>query len=128
MGKETIISIVIVILIVVANTITQNYTVETVKIMSGNLEELKKIIMDQEDNEIIKQKNEEIKKIWESRHDKLAYYIEHDEVEKVETNLTGITSFIETEEFADAISELDKSNFILKHIEDKYAFNLENIF
>ena len=71
---------------------------------------------------------DKIKEDWESRHDKLAYYIEHNELEKVEDNLTALDSLSETEEYADAIKELDKCVFILKHIQEKYAFNLENIF
>lgn len=58
----------------------------------------------------------------------MAYYIEHDELEKVETNLTALKSFVDSNEYVDAMSELDKSVFVLKHIEDKYAFNLQNIF
>ena len=59
---------------------------------------------------------------------KLAYYIEHDELEKVDTNLIGLKSYIETEEESDAVSELEKSVFVLKHIEDKTRMNLKNIF
>ena len=76
----------------------------------------------------IESKVKEIRDEWESRHEKLAYYIEHDELEKVETNLVALNGFIESNEYSDAISELDKSVFVLKHIEDKYAFNLENVF
>ena len=132
MWKEAIICIVIVITITVGNVITQNYTVETVEGLSKKLEELKEDIINiEKDENMEKQANDKIEKImedWENRHDKLAYYIEHDELEKVETNLTGMKSFIETKEYSEAISELDKNVFILKHIEDKYAFNLENIF
>ena len=62
------------------------------------------------------------------KHDKLAYFIEHDELEKVETDLVSIKSYIETQEYEQAVGELDKGAFVLKHIEDKYAFNLQNIF
>ncbi len=131
MGKETIISTVIVILIIIGNIVTQNFTVDSVETITNQLSELKTVIFEKEENineEEIKNKLEEIEKNWESRHDKLAYYIEHDELEKVETNLTSLRSFIETNKYSEAISELDKSVFVLKHIEDKYAFNLENIF
>ena len=132
LGKEMIICILIVIAIVGGNIYTQNYTVESVEEMTSKLDELKSVILKVKNGEIdkekIKIKLEETKKQWEMRHDKLAYFIEHDELEKVETNLTGLNSFIETEEYSKAISELDKSNFILEHIQEKYAFNLENIF
>ena len=133
MKKEIIVCIIIVIAIIVGNIVTQNYTVKSIGILSEELEELKKDVIEEEDNgeevnENIKNKKEEIKKEWKNRHDKLAYFIEHDELEKVETDLTALNSFIETKEYAEAISELDKCVFVLKHIEDKYAFNLQNVF
>lgn len=132
MMKETIICVVIIIAIIIGNVITQNYTVESVEELSNKLEELKIKISNIENQENTKddakEKIEEIKTDWESRHDKLAYYIEHDELETVENNLTGIKSFIETEEYPEAISELDKGIFVLKHIKEKYDFNLENVF
>ena len=130
MGKETIVCIVLVIAIIIGNYRTQNYTKESVKELSEKLNDLKENILNigEEDLNQLKDKMESIKQEWESRFDKLAYYIEHDELEKVENNLTGISSFIEMEEYAEAISELDKGVFVLKHIKDKYAFSLENIF
>ena len=107
---------------------------KSIGILSEELEELKKDVIEAEENgeeevnENIKNKKEEIKKEWENRYDKLAYFIEHDELEKVKTDLTALNSFIETKEYAEAISELDKCVFVLKHIEDKYAFNLQNVF
>lgn len=132
MWKETIICIVLVIAIIIGNYMTQNYTKKSVKELSNKLNVLKEDILNVEEHKITieqaKKTMEEVKKEWEVRHDKLAYYIEHDELEKVETDLTSLNSFLEAEEYAEAISELDKGVFVLKHIEDKYAFNLENVF
>lgn len=131
MGKETIICVVIVVLILIGNVVTQKYTVASIEELSNKLTELKNEISKDEvsiDKNNIKEKIKEIENNWESRHDKLAYYIEHDELEKVENDMTALKSFIETNEYAEAISELDKSVFVLRHIEEKYAFSLENIF
>ena len=131
MQKEVIVCIFIIVLIIVGNVVTQNYTVESVESLADQLSDLKSDIFKEEENierDSIKDKIKQIKDNWESRHDKLAYYIEHDELEKVETNLTSLGSFIEANENSEAVSELDKSVFVLKHIEDKYAFNLQNIF
>ena len=134
MKKETIICIIIVIVICIGNVITQKYTKESVETLTSGLETLKTDLKDNIDNnegksnEEIKEEIDKIKENWESRHDKLAYYIEHNELEKVENNLTALDSFAETEEYADAIKELDESIFILRHIQEKYAFNLKNIF
>lgn len=129
MLKESIICVVIVIAIIFGNNVTQNYTKETVSELTSELTLLREDMINQEvDNKKTRDKIEEIYEQWQKRHDKLAYFIEHDELEKVETELIAIKSYIETEEYQESVSELDKSVFILQHIEDKYAFNLQNIF
>lgn len=131
MLKEPIICIVIIISIILGNYIIQNYTKESIATISGELEELKKEVF-KKNNEINEEKVEkQIEKVWkqwEGSHDKLAYFIEHNELEKVETNLTALQSFISTKEYKESIKELDEAKFLLNHIQDKYAFNLENIF
>lgn len=129
MLKESIICVVIVIAIIFGNNVTQNYTKETVSELTSELTLLREDMTNQEvDNKKTRDKIEEIYEQWQKRHDKLAYFIEHDELEKVETELISIKSYIESEQYEDSVDELDKSVFILQHIEDKYAFNLQNIF
>ena len=131
MLKEIIICIAIVTTIVIGNSITQEYTIESVNEMVDLLDSIRTEISDNKENiDINKIENEvdNLKEEWEKRHEKLAFYIEHDELEKVETNLTGLKGEIETGEYGDAMSRLDQSVFLLEHIEDKYKFNLQNIF
>ena len=64
----------------------------------------------------------------EQVHNILAYYIEHDELEKMETNFTVCKSLVNTESYSFAISELEKTQYVIDHITDKYSFSLENIF
>ena len=88
--------IIIVIAIIVGNIVTQNYTVKSIGILSEELEELKKYVIEAEENgeeevnENIKKKKEEMKKEWENRYDKLAYFIEHDELEKSKNRFNSI--------------------------------------
>lgn len=129
MLKEIIICIVIILTIILGNNITQNYTKQSVSKISNELISLRETAIKKEiNNQEAKNKIEEAYKQWNERYDKLAYFIEHDELEKIETELTEIRSHIETEEYEELVSELDKSMFLLKHIEDKYAFNLQNVF
>ena len=58
----------------------------------------------------------------------MSYFIEHDELEKVETNLVGLNSFIDMRDEKEAVAELNRAIFVLKHIEDKNNLNLRNIF
>lgn len=127
MLKETIICIIIVIGIVGLEIFTQNFTEKTVseitEIFSRIEENISKRDMEQINNEI---KNIDSK--WEEKHEKLAYYIEHDELEKVHTAIVTMKSYIETENFSSAMAELEEGKFVLEHIQEKNSFNLQNIF
>ena len=127
MHKELIICIILVILIVIGDWVTQNYTKNTVDYITGELENLKQNLLEKSDDKV----DEDINKIddkWKEVYDKLAYYIEHDELEKVETTFTACKSLAKSGEYEQAISELEKTVFVLDHITDKYSFNLVNIF
>ena len=129
MRKESIIVVIIVVIILIVNIITQKYTKETVENLDNKLEELKTDMQEENiDNEKVKNKNDFIMSEWKKKYEKLAYFIEHDELEKVETELTTLKSYIETEEYEEGIPEIDRSIFILNHIKDKFKLNLKNIF
>ena len=50
------------------------------------------------------------------------------QIEKIETTFTACKSFIKTEDYGDAICEVEKTVFLVNHLTDKYSFNLDNIF
>lgn len=127
MYKEFIIIIVVVTLIVGLDFITNKYTKNTVEIMSNELNFLKEYILE-EDKEKAQTQMEIVKQRWEERYNILAFYIEHDELEKVETELTGLAADLNVEEYKHCISELDTTIFILEHIQEKEKFNLRSIF
>ena len=131
MTKELIICIIIVVLIFAGNAVTESYTGESVDETKQSLSDLREEIIKNEDEidvNIAKEKIYKIHEQWDSRYEKLAYYIEHDELEKVKTELTGLRGYIEKEEYSEAVPELDNSVYILEHIKDKTALNLKNIF
>lgn len=129
MYKETVISITIIIAILIGNMISQSYTKQSIKMMEENLEDIKQELQkDEKDEAIIKEKMADTKQEWKEKNEKLAYYIEHDELEKVETELYTLNANIDTKEYEQGIEKIEKCKFILKHIENKEAFNLKNIF
>ena len=127
MYKELIIIIVVIILIVGLDVITNKYTKETLQILSGDLKILREYILDED-----KIKSEEqmkiIKQKWEERYKILAFYIEHDELEKVETEMVKLQADIEVEEFKHCVSELETIIFILEHIQEKEEMHLRSVF
>ena len=127
MYKEITISLLIIILILIGDFVTQRYTEKSVSDLSQNFEILKVNLERQDIQEALKN-IEEIANKLDKYHKVLVYYIEHDELEKIETGFIASKSFVRTEDYNLAISELEKNIFILEHITDKYSFNLENIF
>ena len=131
MYKELVISLIIIIAIVMGNTVTQNYTKQAVAELSNNLNELKEKISQDDENinwEEVEIRIEDINKKWNERYEKMAYYIEHNELEKVESNITGLKSYTKKEDSPEALNQLNSSIFILKHIQEKNELNLKNIF
>ena len=127
MIKELTISVIIIITIIVLDLYTQNYTETTISETTQRLNELQQEI-DKNDSKQIEEKLNDTEKEWKKAHNNLAYYIEHDELEKVDTALVTMKSFISSEDYASASSELQKSIFVLEHIQKKNSFSLENIF
>ena len=128
MFKEIFICILILSMIFVGNYITQSYTLKSVNEISSNLVEIKDEM--QKENIESKKVNDKIGEMsnnLERRHDKLSYYIEHNEIEKLETELTSLKSYVEVEQYDEAINEIDRALILLNHIKDKYEFNMKTV-
>lgn len=127
MYKELIIITIVIILIVGLDIITGNYTKDSVEVMSNELNDLRVYILE-ENKEKAEEKMQDIKEKWEERYKVLAFYIEHDELEKVETELTRLAADLNVKEYKHCISELDTTIFILEHIQEKEEFHFRSIF
>lgn len=129
MRKEWIICGIVLLLIGITNTITQNYTNQSVETMDTQLENLKqKLIQEEVEKEDVEQEFENAMEHWKERYKILAYYIEHDELEKVETELTSLKANIQVEQYEEGVPDLEKSIFILNHIKEKFKLNIKNVF
>ena len=129
MYKELVISVIIIVSIFVLDYITQNYTDQAINEAIQDLTTMKQELKQESiDNKIVFKNASENYDKWLKYHKNLAFYIEHNELEKVETNYVASKSFIENSKYEDAMSEIEKTIFVLQHINDKYSVNLENIF
>ncbi len=128
MYKELGICIVIVISIFMLDSVTQNYTKNSSQSISEELEDIKNQIHEDTNKDEIQSKVEETYDSWSEFHDKLAIYIEHNELEKIETTFVACKSFIEQKDYNMAVNEIDKTIYALSHVKDKYAFSLINVF
>lgn len=127
MYKELIIIITIIIAIIALDLITNNFTEDTVTIFEQDLKQLRISLENEDELKTVNEINT-IKEKWKVKYDKLAFYIEHDELEKVGTEFTKLSSYIDTKEYEEAIIELDTVDFILKHIKDKEKFCIQSVF
>lgn len=127
MYKEIIIIIAVVALVVGFDFGTNQYTQKTVSSITQQLNELQDAI--QENNQPLSEKKmQNINEEWKKRYDVLAFFLEHDELEKVETQLTQLTTNITLEDSSACIEEINTTIFILNHIQEKEEFHLRSIF
>ena len=129
MYREIIISVLIIVSIFTFDKMTQRYTDKAINDAIQDLNKIKQNIKEEiiDNKEVVKKCNEKYQK-WLRYHKYLAFYIEHNELEKVEINYVAGKSLIEMEKYEEAISEIEKTIFVMQHINDKYSVNLENIF
>lgn len=129
MKKEIIIILIILIFIIVLNCITQNYTKQSVDILISKLEDIKQeTIKEDVKNEVVQSKMQELNDLWNKRKNKLCYYIEHDELEKVESKINLIKGNIQRNSYDEIAPDIEDIIFILGHIEEKYKFIIKNVF
>ena len=129
MRKEFIIIIIILILIIIGHIVTQNYTKNFFDEISKDLQKIEdKVLNGDFDGDSLKNDIKNVQDKWDEKYDVCACYIEHDELEKVQTQLVGIKANIETGEYDKCVEKIESCKFVLKHIEDKDSFELVNIF
>ena len=132
MQKEIFIVIIIIIAIVSIDVLTNNYTKKNFGRIDEKLEEIKEIglsLINEEDKEDeLKNKLGELEKDWHNINSKTAFFLEHDELEKINSSMIKFKSYFELEEYTEAIPELENCRFILKHLQDKEAIDLINLF
>lgn len=110
----------------------ENMTVESIKAENNDNsenngsnsegDESKKI-----ESKELKQKSEDIYKEWLGMNDTLTFYIEHDELEKVNVQLERIIANFNVDSTEDAVPEIKETIYILRHIEKKQRLTLKNI-
>lgn len=127
MKKEIIICIVVVSLVIILNVITEKHTNKTMEEITEDLTSIRKELISKDERNLENDINNVLNK-WLEKSDALAYYIEHDELEKVELYIREVNANIETKEYNMAIQALDSCNFIIAHIKEKYKFSFQNIF
>ena len=148
MKKEIIICICVILFIVGIYAFTQNNSKSAIDKITDELtmykddlinqiknkEENSNKEIEQEQSGNGKKKEENVNRIkeitdeFDKKYEVLAFYIEHDELEKVKTELVNIGANIETGEYEQANADIERAIFLLDHIKQKMSLQVKNIF
>ena len=115
--EQMTIVIVIVFFIIFLEIFTTRNTANSINKMLDEIDKIK-----------AKQESKNIYEKWEKLENKMNYYLEHDELEKVGRQITILQSQIKSENILDIKQNLSEIKFLLKHIEEKPKITVDNIF
>lgn len=126
MKKELVVSLIIVVVIVISDIFLQKYTNKAMDSLNYHLAELKQAIKDDENFDM--HQVEKIKNELDKNFKFFSCYLEHDELEKIKTQIVIISSGVENEDKVFVCEEIDRAIYIIDHIESKQMLKLDNIF
>lgn len=124
--KEIIISAIIVVVIIVGDILTGNFIDNKLDHIVGLLDEITPLL-ENEDYDGAEEKIRGINEYFDESEAMLSCYIEHDELEKVKTDIVNLNAYIKLED-DEAYTKAKEMSFIIKHIEEKDDLKVKNIF
>ena len=130
--RHLVAAILIVIVIIILDIILENFTNKKIEAINKNLSEIEKIIQEDKYDDVTSKKMEDkykamIKK-WDSSQKILSCYIEHDQIEKIDSKIKIIKTQIESKSYSDAIQTISETKLLVKYMQTKQDFTLENVF
>ena len=125
MKRIIVICIVIITCIIMIDFFLQRYVDGVFDKISGKLEE---ICVNTGNKEVCLKNVRDINGIWEENFGKIACYLEHNELEKVKTQIIVINAGLEVDDFEFVYEETKRAIYILDHIKQKESLKINNIF
>lgn len=126
MSKELIVTVIILVAIIALNFFVSQYVDDKFNYVLSEIDAMEDLVKDKNYEESEK-KLDDIMQYWHKNEDLLSFFIEHDELEKVMTELTSFSAYLEIEDES-AYESLKKTSYLIKHIEEKDDLKLKNIF
>lgn len=125
--KEYLIILVILIIVFFAEYITSKNLNDSIKWMSAGVTSVENKMLEKNEEEA-KNEFKDLKKKWKNESEKLALFVEHNELEKVSKDIVIIESNLESGENEKILENIDELQFMLEHIQEKNKLKLKNIF
>lgn len=127
--REYLILLFIIIFIIGSDFFISKITKELIEKMDVkiNLIDSKLFVDDYNKEEIMKEINE-FEGEWKVTEDKMSYFAEHEELEKVSAEIVAMKSNLEMDRKQEAYENIEKIKFKIEHIKNKQKFELNNVF
>ena len=125
MKRILVICIIIIASIIISDLFLQRYVENTFDEMSSTLKEIESNLNDSDES---MKKINSIDETWKNNYTKMACFLEHDELEKINTQITIIKAGIEVQDTEYVHEEIGRAVYIIQHIKQKESFKLDNIF
>lgn len=129
--KTLIFAISILIIIIILDIIFENYSKNAIEKINSNIDKIGKFFEiegENYDKEKLENFSEKARDEWRKREDILSCFIEHDEVEKINTKLDVLYTQVKNEVWMDAKSTVSEVKRLVKYLEGKYELSIQNIF
>ena len=124
--KDVIIITIIIALIIISNFLIENYLNKTSQDLVKELEEIKELIKN--NNEEAKKKIDNFEEEWKKINPVWATIVMHQELDNIYQALIKVKSYAENDEITDALQEIETAIFFANHVRDRERVCLKNIF
>lgn len=130
MFKEICIIVFIILLIIFANSITQQYLDNTSYEISSKLEKLYEKLNNEEsvNYEELDKLSNELEETWNSIETGWTLIVLHSELDLIDIALSNFKTAIENKNLDDVYLNLKELQFLITHIPERNSFKLKNIF
>lgn len=128
--REIAIIIICVIIVIVGANISLGYLSGTGNDLINDLNELKIEIgraKNFEENRA-EELADNIYNKWQNIEENWSIIITHNELDLIQLSLIAMKSYISENKYSESLDELEKSSFLLEHVQDKEKLDLKNIF
>lgn len=128
--KEIIALIIIVICVVGSDIYVLNFTENSIAEIEKDFNKIIENALNEENykKEYEIEKIEKFEEKWKEIENKLAYFTEHDELEKVSVTIAIMKADVEANLKEDAYEKMQEIKFRMEHIKTKQKLKLNNIF
>ena len=127
--KEYVVLILIIVFLIGIDIFISNYTKNSIEKIDKEVDEIINLAIEENhEKKELSKKVDELEKKWKEIENSLAYFTEHDELEKVSVAIVFLKARIEEGEKEDAYERMQEIKYRIGHIKSKQQFKLNNIF